>query len=109
MERITDRLPNGTAYVKSETGTEGVGAFTTQRRIPEIITRLAAYEDTGLTPEEVNYTKLYAMGKAVAEITEFDGVPIDRLKELAQLDKHGLLKERKLRGIWLWLIRKYTP
>ena len=67
-------------------------------------TRLCEYEDTGLTPEEVNYTKLYAMGKAVAEIVEFDGVPIDRLKELAQLDKHGLLKERKLRGVLLWLI-----
>ena len=53
MERITDRLPDGTAYVKSETGTEGVGAFTTQRRTPEMIARLCEYEDTGLTPAQV--------------------------------------------------------
>ena len=52
MERLTDRLPDGTAYVVSETGTEGVGHFTTQRRLPEVIARLAAYEDTGLTPRE---------------------------------------------------------
>ena len=56
MERLTNRLEDGTAYVVSETGTEGVGHFTTQRRLPEVIARLAAYEDTGLTPEEVKET-----------------------------------------------------
>lgn len=54
MKRLTNRLPDGTAYVVSETGEEGVGCFTTQRRLPEVIARLAAYEDTGLTPEEIN-------------------------------------------------------
>ena len=53
MERLTERLNNGAAYVVSETGTEGVGHYTTQRRLPEVITRLAAYEDTGLTPEQI--------------------------------------------------------
>lgn len=53
MERLTDRTADGIAYVKSETGNEGVGAFTTQRRLPELISRLAAYEDTGLRPEQV--------------------------------------------------------
>lgn len=53
MNRITDHLPGGGVYVKSETGTEGTGATTTQRRLPEIITRLAEYEDTGLNPEEI--------------------------------------------------------
>ena len=51
--------------------------------------RLAAYEDTGLTPEAVEHLKLASMGKAVAEITEFDGIPIDRLRELAEADKDG--------------------
>lgn len=44
-KRITGRLPDGTAYVRSETGTEGVGYFTTQRRLPDLITKLARLED----------------------------------------------------------------
>lgn len=51
--RITDHLPHGGIYVKSETGTEGTGAATTQRRLPEILAKLAAYEDTGLSPEQI--------------------------------------------------------
>lgn len=51
--RITDHLPGGGIYVKSETGTEGTGVATTQRRLPEILAKLAAYEDTNLAPEEV--------------------------------------------------------
>lgn len=47
----------------------------------EAANRLAAYEDTGLMPENVEALKLSAMGKAIAEITEFDGLPIDRLRE----------------------------
>ena len=35
--------------------------------------RLAAYEDTGLYPESVEALKLSMMGKAISEITEFDG------------------------------------
>lgn len=54
LNRITARTDNGTAYVKSETGEEGVGHFTTQCRLPELISRLAAYEDTGFSPEEIN-------------------------------------------------------
>ena len=51
--------------------------------------RLAAYEDTGLYPESVEELKLSMMGKAISEITEFDGLPIDRLRELAEADKDG--------------------
>ena len=53
MRRITDHLPGGGIYVKSETGAEGTGAATTQRRLHEIIGRLAAYEDTGLEPDQI--------------------------------------------------------
>ena len=44
-DRITGRLNDGTAFVHSETGNEGVGHFTTQRRLPEIICKLARLED----------------------------------------------------------------
>lgn len=56
----------------------------TQRLVWE---RLKAYEDTGLYPESVEALKLSMMGKAISEITEFEGLPIDRLRELAEADK----------------------
>lgn len=60
------------------------------RNIPEErFLRLAAYEDTELYPENVEALKLSMMGKAISEITEFDGFPIDRLRELAKADKDG--------------------
>lgn len=50
---------------------------------------LRRYEDTGLTPESVEALKLSMMGKAISEITEFNGLPVDRLRELAEADKEG--------------------
>ena len=55
----------------------------------DFVDRLAAYEDTGLYPESVEALKLFMMGKAISEITEFDGLPIDRLREIAEADKDG--------------------
>lgn len=50
-----------------------------------------AYEATGLAPESVEKLKLSMMGKAIAEIKEFNGLPVDRLRELAEADKDGRL------------------
>lgn len=50
---------------------------------------LQEYLGTGLTPDGVEALKLSMMGKAVAEIKEFDGLPIDRQKELAEADEEG--------------------
>ncbi len=62
------------------------------RNIPEErFLRLAAYEGTGMTPESVEALKLPMMGKAIAEIKEFNGLPVDRLRELAEADKAGRL------------------
>ena len=55
----------------------------------DFVDRLAAYEDTGLYPESVEALKLSMMGKAILEITEFEGLPIDRIRELAEADKDG--------------------
>ena len=49
--------------------------------------RLAAYEDTGLEPEEVTQIKLAIRGKSLAEIKEFEGVSINRMIELTQAEK----------------------
>ena len=52
-----------------------------------VVERLAQYEDSGLLPEEVERVKLALMGKGIYEIKEFDGLPIKRLRELAEADK----------------------
>lgn len=57
--------------------------------ISVLIYRLAAYEDTGLEPEEIKTMIDASMEKAIAEIKEFEGIPIDRLRELAEADKEG--------------------
>ena len=56
-------------------------------KLPIAIDRLAAYEDTGLEPEEVSQIKLAIMGKSLAEIKEFEGVSINRMIELTQAEK----------------------
>ena len=55
----------------------------------DFVDRLAAYEDTGLYPESVEELKLSMMGKAISEITEFEGLPIDRIREFAEAVKDG--------------------
>lgn len=63
------------------------GVYFPEELIDVLLAALAAYEDTGLSPEEVTAIKHSFMGREIAKITEFDGVPIQRLKELSQADK----------------------
>ena len=51
--------------------------------------RLKRYEDTKRTPEQIEALEAALMGKAVAQITEFEGLPIARLRELAVADQEG--------------------
>lgn len=99
MERLTKRATDGQAIMDCEkckadwTGKHGKSMVDCtplycRNRLKD---RLAAYEDTGLQPESVEALKLSMMGKAISEITEFDGLPIDRLRELAKADKAGRL------------------
>lgn len=83
--------------------------------IRQLYSALAAYEDTGMTPESVEALKLSMMGKAIAEIKEFNGLPVDRLRELAEADKDGRLVVLPCKvGDTVYLIvtkraRNYTP
>ena len=54
--------------------------------IQQAVDRLAAYEDTGLGPEEIDALPTLWMEK-VKELSEIG--PIDRLRELAQADREG--------------------
>lgn len=51
--------------------------------------RLKQYEDTKRTPEQIEALEAAIMGKTVAQITEFEGLPIARLRELAVADQGG--------------------
>ena len=94
MERLTRRSDTGHAYYPRcfEEPCGGDGCKIKDCLLDDIICdRLSAYEDTGLEPESVEALKLSMMGKAISEITEFDGLPIGRLRDLAEADKDGRL------------------
>lgn len=60
------------------------------RNIPEErFLRLAAYEDTGLTPEEVERSKLEIEAGCVKAIARTYGIDINRLRKLAEADRDG--------------------
>lgn len=66
----------------------GFGKDIFRKMARDLYGRLKAYEDTGMYPESVEALKLSMMGKAISEVTEFDGLPIDRLRELAEADRN---------------------
>ena len=51
--------------------------------------RLAAYEDTGLTPEEVKRSKLEIEAGCVKAIARMYGIDINRLRKFAEADRDG--------------------
>ena len=62
------------------------GGSCTQRKVWE---KLKAYEDTGLTPAEVNDAVVGAKLMAKAKVVSVFGVAAERLLELAEADKDG--------------------
>lgn len=87
MERLTRRIEGVVVYVgtKNPYSTGQIPCEVDSAGVREMMYRLAAYEDTWLEPESVEAIKLSMMGKAISEITEFEGLPIDRLRELAEV------------------------
>lgn len=70
--------------------------------------RLKQYEDTKRTPEQIEALEAAIMGKAVAQITEFEGLPIARLRELAVADQEGRVVVLPCkRGDELWTYCNY--
>lgn len=83
MERITRIYPNGNWGIKGG--------------IDDAVKRLAAYEDTGLEPEEIErildeYGRGLTLRASAGERLEIvRDIPLDRLRELAE----AALKERE--------------
>ena len=65
------------------------GRINCRRGYEVALARLASYEDTGLTPDGVEDLKLAIMGKTLAEVKTFNGLPVSRLCDLAEADKDG--------------------
>lgn len=95
MERLTERDEFGNVDIiaLSDMMPELYAelSFSETNALTEALNRLAAYEDTGLEPEEVTAIKHALMGRETAKIAEFDGIPVKRLQELAQAEKDGRL------------------
>lgn len=53
--------------------------------------QLKAYEDTGLTPEEVNKVRADTEAGYMKNIARAYGIDVERLKELARADRDGRL------------------
>lgn len=84
MERLTQRLRTGEVLMASNYEEK----YTEKEWICVLQDRLAAYEDTGLTPEEVS-----ALVKDWSDLCTIIGEcgGIDRLRALAEADKDGRL------------------
>ena len=54
-----------------------------------VINRLAAYEDTGLEPEEIAKIREDVENGYLKSTARRYGIPVDRLRELAQADREG--------------------
>ena len=81
------------------------GSRCTQRKVWE---KLKAYEDTGLTPEEVNDAVLGAKLMAKSQLVSAFGVAAERLRELAEADKAGRLAVLPCKaGDELWTFYNY--
>lgn len=87
MERLTVPYEYGDGYRSkcAETCGECDGCW----GLDEIVNRLGAYEDTELTPEEVNDAVLGAKLMAKAKVVSVFGIAAERLLELAEADKDG--------------------
>ena len=81
MERLTTRKINH-KYTFLKQGMDGIS-------VGQAIDRLAAYEDTGLEPED--FKRSFDEGALLKLMGQFLGVTPDRLRELAQADRDGKL------------------
>ena len=88
MERYTERHYDGNGYYLICSGNCETFNCGDCGILDKIVDRLAAYEDTGLEPEDFKRT---FTEDALLKLTgQLLGVTPDRLRELAQADKEGI-------------------
>ena len=91
MERLTKRLEDGQAVFHECNGTCGTCDGANCYCIGPMVDRLAAYEDTGLEPEEINDMALeVATLKTIESMYDGLGNP-DHLRDLLKAEQDGQL------------------
>lgn len=61
MDRLTDKRFVGDGFYQPKSHEERLEIFTKVPHLKDIYNRLAEYEDTGLTPDEINSQKMIPM------------------------------------------------
>ena len=90
MERLTKRSKNGGVYFPEEL--VGVTLTPDNATIHRLLWRLAAYEDTGLEPEEVTALgKLFDYALEESKTLTEQLALLNRIRDLAEADKDGRL------------------
>ena len=91
MRRLTTKTLKGAALKMDDTyPTEAAAREDLMRRYRVAIDRLAAYEDTGLTPEEIkDFVQRWEQAVVIAGLCKQAGV--DHLQELVKAEKDGRL------------------
>ena len=85
MERYTEKHYDGNGYYLVCSGNCETLNCGDCGALDKIVDRLAAYEDTGLEPEEIEK----AMDIVKSAVSAFEGFGVDRLAELVQADREG--------------------
>ena len=86
MERLTVKRPDGRCAIANN---DGASPTEQMLKIPKAIDRLAAYEDTGLEPED--FKKAFNEGALLKMTAQYLGTTPDRLREWTKADKEDRL------------------
>lgn len=98
MKRLTERDINGTAMAAccGENCSHNFccenGGYAECGDMDDIIDRLAAYEDTGLEPVEIERIKQDVEEGCLKSTARRYGIDASRLRELAQADREGRIE-----------------
>lgn len=91
MKRLTKKF-DGVYITNCDNCSKHGNCYDSTDCVDVLVDRLAAYEDTGLEPEEINgLCEMDRRAKMADMLRQEDsfGVSIDRLRELAQAEKEG--------------------
>lgn len=86
MERLSKIYPSGAWGITGE--------------VDDAILRLAAYENTGLEPEEISKIREDVENGYLKSTARRYGVPVDRLRELAEMDSAGCIPPCKIGDVF---------
>lgn len=104
MERLT--VPDK-RIDEHTTGHTAIDANKVREHAMDFYLALKRYEDTGLEPEQIKGMQYREIMRVINMAPELEGVPIDRLRELAQADRDGrCVVQRFSPGQAVWVIER---